>query len=326
MVREEILDLLAANPGEYVSGELMSEHLQLTRAAIWKQIKVLKEAGFEIEAQTKRGYRLLRTPLTINVWTIKHLLKTQKLGRELDLNMEVTSTNERAKELARKGMDHGTAVLAETQTLGVGRMQRHWEAPKGGLWMSVILKPKLSLADASKLTLCAGVAVVDAIAEVCKINVGIKWPNDVVYKGQKLVGILAEVVGEWNTIQTMVIGIGVNVNLRRDQLSKELLATTIQEITGDTFDLNTLAAKMLEQLEEELINLETKGFDSLRDRWMQRAVGLGQTAVIQQGNRTFEGVIQGISVDGELIIKIGEENHTFSAGEVRVRSTTGTYF
>jgi BirA family biotin operon repressor/biotin-[acetyl-CoA-carboxylase] ligase len=326
MVREEILDLLAANPGEYVSGELMSEHLQLTRAAIWKQIKVLKEAGFEIEAQTKRGYRLLRTPLTINVWTIKHLLKTQKLGRELDLNMEVTSTNERAKELARKGMDHGTAVLAETQTLGVGRMQRHWEAPKGGLWMSVILKPKLSLADASKLTLCAGVAVVDAIAEVCKINVGIKWPNDVVYKGQKLVGILAEVVGEWNTIQTMVIGIGVNVNLRRDQLSKELLATTIQEITGDTFDLNTLAAKILEQLEEELINLETKGFDSLRDRWMQRAVGLGQTAVIQQGNRTFEGVIQGISVDGELIIKIGEENHTFSAGEVRVRSTTGTYF
>jgi BirA family biotin operon repressor/biotin-[acetyl-CoA-carboxylase] ligase len=326
MVREKILDLLAANPGEYVSGEFMSEHLQLTRAAIWKQIKVLKKAGFQIEAQTKRGYRLLQTPLTINAWTIKHLLKTRQLGRELDLNVEVASTNKRAKELAGKGMDHGTVVLSETQIVGVGRMQRHWESPKGGLWMSVILKPKLSLADASKLTLCAGVAVVDAIAEVCKIKVGIKWPNDVVYNGQKLVGILAEVVGEWNTVQTMVIGIGVNVNLHRDQLSKELFATTLQEITGIIFDLNTLTAKILEYLEEELINLETKGFDSLRDNWMQRAVGLGQTAVIQQGNRTFEGVIQGISVDGELIIKIGEENHTFSAGEVRVRSTTGTYF
>ncbi len=281
---------------------------------------------FEIEAQTKRGYRLLRTPLTINAWTIKHLLKTKELGRELDLNVEVTSTNERAKELAGKGWGHGTAVLAEMQNVGVGRMQRHWESPKGGLWMSVILKPKLSLADASKLTLCAGVAVVDAIAGVCKIKVGIKWPNDVVYNGQKLVGILAEVVGEWNTVQTMVIGIGVNVNLRRDQLSKELLATTIQEITGVTFDLNILAAEILKHLEQELFDLEIKGFNSLRDRWMQRAVGLKQTAVIQQGDRTFEGVIQGISVDGELIIKIGEESHTFSAGEVRVRSAAGTYF
>jgi BirA family biotin operon repressor/biotin-[acetyl-CoA-carboxylase] ligase len=326
MVREEILDLLAANRGEYVSGELMSEHLQLTRAAIWKQIKVLKETGFQIEAQTKKGYRLLRTPLNINAWTIKHLLKTRKLGHELYISGEVTSTNEWAKELARKGKDHGTAVLAETQTVGVGRMQRHWEAPKGGLWMSVILKPKLSLADASKLTLCAGVAVVDTITEVCGIKVGIKWPNDVVFNGQKLVGILAEVVGEWNTIQTMVIGIGVNVNLQRMQLSKELLATTLLEITGEEFDLNALAAKILEHLEEELINSETKGFDSLRDRWMQRAFGLGQTALIQQGNLTYEGVIQGISVDGELIIKIGEENQTFSAGEVRVRSTTGTYF
>ncbi|MHB8126000.1 MAG: biotin--[acetyl-CoA-carboxylase] ligase [Desulfitobacteriaceae bacterium] len=326
MVREDILDLMAAHNGEYVSGELMSEHFQLTRAAIWKQIKVLRESGFEIEAQTNRGYRLLQTPYSINAWTIKHLLKTKQLGQKLDLHEELTSTNERAKELAMQGINHGTVVLAERQNAGRGRMQRWWEAPKGGLWMSVILKPKLSLADASKLTLCTGVAVVDAIAEVCKIKAGIKWPNDLVYEGQKIVGILAEVVGEWNTVQTMVIGIGVNVNFRREELSKDLMATTLQEIVGAKFDLNILAASILERLEEELTSLETQGFSSLRERWLQRAVGLGQGAVIQQGNQTLKGIIQGISYDGELIIRIGEENLTFSAGEVRVRSTTGTYF
>ncbi len=326
MAREEILDLMVAHSGEYVSGELMSEHFQLTRAAIWKQIKVFKEAGFEIEAQTNRGYRLLKTPFSINAWTIKNALKTQQLGQKLDLHEELPSTNERAKELARQGMDHGTVVLAERQSAGHGRMQRQWESPKGGLWMSIILKPKLSLADASKLTLCTGVAVVDALVEVCKIEAGIKWPNDLVYAGQKIAGILGEVVGEWNTVQTMIIGIGINANLRREELSKDLMATTLQEIVGLKLDLNALAATILERLEDELTSLETLGFSSLRERWLERAVGLGQGAVIQRGNQTFEGIIQGISDEGELILRIGEENLTFSAGEVRVRSNTGTYF
>ncbi|MFZ3101079.1 MAG: biotin--[acetyl-CoA-carboxylase] ligase [Desulfitobacteriaceae bacterium] len=326
MARAEILDLMVAHLGEYVSGELMSEHLRITRAAIWKQIKILKELGFDIEAQTKRGYRLLQTPLSINAWTIKHVLKTQRLGQQLELHAELPSTNERAKELARQGMDHGTVVLAERQSAGHGRMQRQWESPKGGLWMSVILKPKLSLADASKLTLCTGIAVVDAFAEVCKIEAGIKWPNDLVYGGQKIAGILGEVVGEWNTVQTMIIGIGVNANLRREELSKDLMATTLQEIVGTKLDLNALAASILERLEEELTCLENQGFSSVRERWLQRAVGLGQGAVIQRGNQTFEGIIQGITADGELILRIGKENLTFSAGEVRVRSTTGTYF
>ncbi|HWQ89896.1 MAG TPA: biotin--[acetyl-CoA-carboxylase] ligase [Desulfitobacteriaceae bacterium] len=326
MIRENILDFMAAHKGEYVSGELMSEQLHLTRAAIWKQIKVLREAGFEIEAQTKMGYRLLHTPLSIDAWIMKHSLKTRELGHKLDLHKDVTSTNERAKELAMQGVDHGTVVLAERQSSGRGRMQRWWEAPAGGLWMSVILKPKLSLADASKITLCTGVAVADAITEVCNIKVGIKWPNDLVYQGQKLVGILAEVVGEWNTVQTMVVGIGVNVNFTREELSKDLMAATLQDLTGTKWDLNVLAAKILERLEEELISLETRGFASLRERWMQRAVGIGQDALILQGKQTLEGIIQGISLDGELIVKIGAKNHVFSAGEVRVRSTNGTYF
>ena len=326
MAREEILNLMVAHPGEYVSGELMSEQLQLTRAAVWKQIKVLRESGFEIEAQTKKGYRLLQTPFSINAWTIRHVLKTQQLGQKLDLHEVLPSTNERAKELARQGMEHGTVVLAERQSAGHGRMQRRWESPRGGLWMSVILKPKLSLADASKLTLCTGVAVVDALKKVCKLEIGIKWPNDLVYGGQKIAGILGEVVGEWNTVQTMVIGIGVNANLNRQDLSKDLMATTLQEIVGVKLDLNVLAAAILERLEEELFCLETQGFSSLRERWLQRAMGLGRSAVIQRGNQSFEGVIQGISSEGELILRIGEENHTFAAGEVRLRSTSGTYF
>jgi BirA family biotin operon repressor/biotin-[acetyl-CoA-carboxylase] ligase len=326
MIRDKILDFLAAHEGKYVSGELMSEQLHLTRAAIWKQIKVLKEAGFEIEAQTKTGYRLLHTPRNINAWTIKHFLRTRELGQKVDLHKDITSTNERAKELAMQGVEHGTVVFSERQSSGRGRMQRWWEAPAGGLWMSVILKPNLSLADASKITLCTGVAVADAITEVCKIKPGIKWPNDLLYEGQKIVGILAEVVGEWNTVQTMVVGIGVNVNFGRAELSKDLMAATLQDITGTRWDLNLLAAKILERLEEELLLLETQGFASVRERWTQRAVGIGQEALILQGKQTLEGVIQGISLDGELIVKIGTENRIFAAGEVRVRTPAGTYF
>lgn len=326
MVRHDILHLLAANPGEYVSGERISELLNVTRAAIWKQMKALKEEGFEIEAQTKKGYRLLKTPFALNDWVLKQALNTTSLGQTIYLEDELASTNDRAKELARQGGVHGLTVLAKSQSAGRGRRQRQWEAPRGGLWMSVILRPNLSLADASKITLAASVAIVDALEELFRLRIRIKWPNDLIFDGQKIAGILGEVVGEWNAVQTLILGMGINVNFSREQLSAPLNATTLYEILGYEVDLNKMAAGILKHLEDELMSLEKKAFEELRVSWSERVVGLGEEVRILRGEQVYQGIFKGISIDGALLLETKDGEKSFSAGEVQLRSAMRKYF
>ena len=326
MMRHDILNLLAEHPEEFVSGERISQHLEVTRSAIWKQIKILQEEGFEIEAQTKNGYRLLKTPLTLNTWVLKQALTTTALGSVIELDDVLSSTNDRAKELARLGAVHGQVVLANCQRSGRGRLQRQWESPRGGLWMSVVLRPNLSLADASKITLAASVAIADALRELFQIRIGIKWPNDLIYQGKKLVGILGEVVGEWNAVQTLIVGLGVNANFPREQLSNSLSAITLQEILGYEIDLNSLTAGILKHLEIELQLLENKGFEELRSKWSERAVGIGEEIIILRGEQVLQGVFRGISIDGALILETGDGEESFSAGEIQLRSKLNSYF
>jgi len=326
MLRHDILHLLAAHPEKYVSGERISQQLNVTRATIWKQIQVLKEEGFEIEGQTKNGYCLLKTPFSLNEWVLKKALTTTSLGSKIHLEDELESTNVRAKELARQGGVHGQVVLARRQSSGRGRLQRQFESPRGGLWMSVVLRPNLSLADASKLTLAASVAIVDAFEELFSLRIGIKWPNDLIFNGSKIAGILGEVVGEWNTVQTLILGIGINVNFPHERLSPLLNATTLFEILRDDVDLNILAATILKHLEKQVISLERKAFEELRVCWLERAVGLGEEVIILRGEQVIQGIFKGITIDGALLLKTEDGEKSFTAGEVQLRSKMSKYF
>lgn len=326
MLRQDILQLLAAQPQKYVSGEKISQQLNVTRATIWKQIQILKEEGFEIEGQTKKGYCLLETPFSLNEWVLRKALSTTSLGNRIFVEEELESTNVRAKELSRQGGAHGQVVLARCQSTGRGRLGRQWESPKGGLWMSVVLRPNLSLADASKLTLATSVAIVDAFEELFSLRIGIKWPNDLLFNGLKIAGILGEVVGEWNTVQTLVLGIGINVNFPREQLSPLLNATTLFEILKYDVDLNILAATILKHLEKQVISLEKKEFGKLRACWLERAVGLGEEVRILQGEQIIQGIFKEITIDGALLLVTEDGEQSFSAGEVQLRSRTSNYF
>jgi len=319
MLRQDILQLLAKHPGDYVSGEIMSQQLNITRAAIWKQIQALKKEGFEIVGQTKKGYCLLETPLSLNEWVLTKALTTTSLGENIFIEDELESTNVRAKELARQGGVHGQVVLARRQISGRGRLQRPWESPRGGLWMSVILQPNLSLADASKLTLAAGVAIVDAVEELFSLRLGIKWPNDLMFKGLKIAGILGEVVGEWNAVQTLILGIGINANFSREQLSPLLKATTLLEILKVEVDLNILAATILKHLEKQVISLENDEFEQLKTCWLERAVSLGEEVRILRGEQVIQGVFKGITIDGALLLETETGEKSFTAGEVQLR-------
>lgn len=322
-MRNEILNLLASQPGKYVSGEAISQELKITRAAVWKQIQALRESGYDIEAQTKSGYRLVKTPLSLEEWVLKRDLKTQILGREIYCLEEVPSTNEYAKSLIRQGVGDGGVILARRQTAGRGRMQRAWESPEGGIWMTVILKPQLSLADAAKLTLSAGVALARACRKLYDIDVQIKWPNDLVYQGKKMAGILGEVVGEWNTVQTLILGIGINANLERVDLPSTLPATTLKEQLGQPINLNDLVITFLEALESEVKSLEEGDIKGLRERWLTYAAGLGKEVQVEEAGHVFKGILKGISTSGELILEENHQEHRFFAGEVKLRSPEG---
>lgn len=319
MLRQEILQLLASHPEKYVSGEKISEQLNVTRAAIWKQIQVLKKEGFDIVGQTKKGYCLLKTPFSLNEWVLKRALTTTSLGQKIVLEDELESTNVRAKELARQGCVHGQVVLARRQSSGRGRLQRPWGSPRGGLWMSVVLQPDLSLADASKLTLAASIAIVDAVEELFSLRLGIKWPNDLMFDGMKIAGILGEVVGEWNAVQTLILGIGINANFPSTQLSPSFKATTLLEVLKVEVDLNILAATILKHLEKQVISLEGKAFEELRVRWLERAVSLGKEVRILRGEQVIQGIFKGITIDGSLLLETEAGEKSFSAGEVQLR-------
>lgn len=319
-MRNKILDLLRDQQGEFVSGESISHALNITRAAVWKQMQGLKEAGYEIEGQTKRGYRLVKGPLALDEWALEQELKTKALGRKLFLFEELTSTNDQIKDLARQGGEHGTVIIAKRQTRGHGRMQRVWESPYGGLWLSVLLKPKLSLGDAAKLTLSTGVALAQTLQELYGIKIGIKWPNDLVYEGKKLAGILGEVAGEWNTVQTLILGIGLNGNFSRQELSSSLPAATLQDLLGHPVNLNQLAATLLLSLEKEVQSLEQGDVQGLIRRWTSFAVGIGQPVQIERAGSVYSGIFKGIRENGELILEQDGRVMSFSSGEVTLRA------
>ncbi|KLU62026.1 bifunctional ligase/repressor BirA [Peptococcaceae bacterium CEB3] len=325
MGRKEILDILAEWPGEFVSGERISKSLHATRAAVWKQIQALKASGYEIEGVTKSGYRLLSTPLDPDEWAIAHELRSKTLGHPLYLFDELSSTNDWAHDAVKQGADHGLTVMARRQVKGRGRLGRYFESPAGGLWFSVVLKPKLSLADAAKLTLSASLAVVDGIRAACGVAARIKWPNDIVYRGRKLAGILGEVSGEWTTLQSIVLGIGINCNLRKDQFPQDIPAETLLDLTGTRLNLNILAARVLESLEYEVETLEREGFASARERWLANAWGVGDEVLVRRGAEVFAGRFQGISAEGELLLQSLGGVMSFSAGEVQLRAPAGEY-
>lgn len=319
-MRNRILDLLKDQCGDFVSGESISQALNITRAAVWKQVQGLKEAGYEIEGQTKRGYRLVKVPHALDEWVLRQELKTDALGREFLLFEELSSTNDMSKDIVRQGKEHGTVVIAKRQSSGHGRMQRVWQSPQGGLWLSILLKPRLSLGDAAKLTLSTGVALAQTLQTLYGLEVGIKWPNDLVYQGNKIAGILGEVAGEWNTVQTLILGIGVNANFSREELSPELSATTLQDILGYEVNLNQLAATLLYTLEKEVQSLEQGDVQGLIKRWTSFAVGLDQPVRVERAGVVYSGIFKGIQESGELVLDHEGQELTFSSGEVTLRA------
>jgi len=326
-MRTRILELLGQNPKEYLSGEEISRQLSVSRTAIWKQMQTLKQAGYEIEAHPRRGYRLKNRPDLLLPYEISDTLSTKILGQgEIYYFSEIDSTNIEAKKHANLGCPEGSIVLAETQNGGRGRLSRSWFSPTGkGIWLSVVLRPSFYPYDAPKCTLMAAVAVTKAIRNVTGVECGIKWPNDILYQGKKVVGILTEMSAEFDAINHVVIGMGINVNIKEQEFPAELIdvATSLSVITGHDISRLALLHAVLAQLENAYDGVIQRGFSEMLDEWRELSVTLGKKVNVVGCGREFSGLAVDIDNDGALLVQTDDALEKVLAGDVSIRPQIG---
>lgn len=308
MLDEKILDILRNSKGSYVSGEDLCKLAGISRAAIWKHMEKLREEGYDIEAAPHLGYRLAALPDSLIPSEIKWGLKTKVIGKEIISYKKVDSTNDIAYSLAEKGLKEGAVIIAEEQVKGKGRQGRTWVSPpKGGIYLSCILKPAMAPAEISKITLLVAVAVAKAIRGATGIDAMIKWPNDILIGHDKACGILTEMKAEQDGISFIIVGIGINVNTSARSLPKG--ATSLKLALkgagkGEDISRVDLTRHVLEALDEYYIVLQERGFGPIIDEWKEMSSMLGARVKVSLPNRTFEGQAHTIDPDGSLVVRL----------------------
>ncbi len=319
-MKQRVLSLLKAAPGTYISGEEISQVLGITRSAVWKHMEHLREEGYVIDSVSRKGYKILSAPDLLYPAEILEGLDTKVFGREIHHFHEVDSTNNFAKKLAEEGAPEGTVVLAEEQIGGRGRLERAWQAPPGGIWMTAVLRPDIQPYLAPSLTLVAAVAVVQAVKAVTGLDLLIKWPNDVYLEGGKVCGILTEMKAEMDKVHYIVIGIGLNVNIDLAEFQKAAPdAGSLSAVLHRPVDRKKMTRELLSRLEDNYLVFCREGMDPLLEEWRKHNFTLGRTVVLKQGDRVFTGMAEDITPEGALLLRDEQGNtRPFYSGEVTV--------
>jgi BirA family transcriptional regulator, biotin operon repressor / biotin---[acetyl-CoA-carboxylase] ligase len=298
--------LRAAGDGS-ISGAELSQQLGVSRAAVWAHIEDLRALGYDIEASPHLGYRLVSTPDVLHADDLLSRLEgTKVIGRDIRVFQETTSTNDVIEKLARDGVREGVVVFAESQTKGRGRLGRKWMSPaKGGLWFSLLLRPKLHPQEATQLMVASATALRRAIELHTGLTVAIKWPNDILVRGKKVAGILTELSAELDQIQRVILGIGVNVNLNPDEFPPELrqLATSLSAEHGKPFSRPELAVAILRELDRDYARISSGQFPAVADEWEEHCTTIAQEVVIRTGERQIRGYAESLDEDGALLLR-----------------------
>lgn len=234
-------------------------------------------------------------------------LRTKYLGRNILFSREVDSTNDWAKELAQYGAQEGTVVIAETQMKGHGRLGREWVSPTGGLWFSLILRPKLHPSEAVRLTFMAGLAVAKVLHEVFDLRVEAKWPNDLLVKGRKICGILTEMNTTGENVNFVVIGVGVNTNFDVQKALPENLrgsATSLERELSRKIHSEKILKSLLEEMEKLYERFMKKGFNPILREWKNYADFLGCQVEVTSPTGKSAGLALDVDRDGALVLKL----------------------
>ena len=321
-LRERILEALMEAKGGFVSGEKLAARFGVSRAAVWKAVNALRKEAYEVEAVPKKGYRLISGDV-LSPEGILALLKTGFPYRPVCRRL-VTSTNTELKELAARGAEEGTVLLAEEQTAGRGRLGRSFYSPFGsGLYMSILLKPEQLPTKAARLTTMAACAAALAIEELTGRDVGIKWVNDLYMDGKKVCGILTEASMslESGRLERAVVGIGVNLREPEGGFPPELrsiVGAVWGADCGETNLRNTLAARILDRFADYYLNQET---DNCFLAYKQRSFLLGREINIlhPDGSHTPATALN-VDRNYRLVVRLADGREALlNSGEVSVR-------
>ncbi|MFA5559745.1 MAG: biotin--[acetyl-CoA-carboxylase] ligase [Methanofastidiosum sp.] len=315
-MKSKILEILEKK-GDYVSGEEISKEIGISRAAVWKHIKKLRELDYEIDSKTNEGYKLIKSPEKQIEFELERLLETKIIGKKILFFEEVDSTNNKAKQIALEE-NEGTVVISEMQTSGRGRRGREWYSPKGGVYVSFVLKPNVSPEKASQLTLVSSLALVKTLNSMDNnLNAKIKWPNDILISGKKISGILTELSADVEKINYIVVGVGINLNTEKEILPEN--GTSLKIEMKEEVSIKLFLKSFLEHYDsiyQEYINGK---IDLIIERWKNNSDTLGKKVKIIGINETFEGLAKDIDENGALILQTKEKEIKVYSGDVSLR-------
>lgn len=305
---EKIVRLLKSHKFEFLSGEQLSRSLNLSRAAVWKYIKKLQSLGYKIQTRQNLGYKLLAKPELLLPWEVADGLQTEIFGRKIYYFDTIDSTQSFALRLASKPYENGSIVIAERQTRGKGRLNRRWISPKGGIWLSILLKPDFEVSYVSLFPIITSLALAKAIEKVLKLKPRLKWPNDVTLNNKKVAGILIEASIETNKIDYLIIGVGINFRIQPKMVSRLL------KNSENFYGITTLVGKNkesdpVELLQEFLYELEqlyrkilSGNLKEIRNEWIKKSSTIGKNVTISTPTGLVKGKAVSIDENGALLL------------------------
>jgi len=303
---DEILKTLRASSSPSISGEEIGRRLRVSRTAIWKRIRHLRLLGYEIDASTRSGYRLIRSPDLLTPSEVRSGLKTKRMGKVIHYFQILDSTNSKAYELALQGAKEGEVVIAESQNRGRGRLGRDWFSPPFlNLYLSVILRPRIPPHQASLITLMAAVATAEAIEKYSGLKPSIKWPNDILLGDRKVAGLLNEIQSEMDRVHFIILGIGMNLNVDESVFPKEIrsIATSLKIEKGETILRKGFLQDLLKGLEDWYEIFLKAGGERILKAWREKARIKGRPVRVTSFGQTLSGMAIDVDSDGALILK-----------------------
>jgi BirA family transcriptional regulator, biotin operon repressor / biotin---[acetyl-CoA-carboxylase] ligase len=300
-----LLTLLTENATIVISGGRIAREIGVSRSTVWRWVQRLRELGVRVKGQTATGYFLERVPDILTPELLRKQLKGKLFGKRFYHFFKTDSTNRVAMDLAYAGEAEGAVILAEEQTAGRGRAGRKWHSEVGtGIYVTLLLRPRLSPAQAPVLTMLAGLSLHAAILVQTGLNTELKWPNDILLQDKKIGGILTEMHAEPSQVRFVVVGIGINVNQENFPPELASLATSLRKETGRLQSRLELLVRLLREFETDYNRFLQEGPAYVVERFAEVSpFANGKRVRVDTGRETYAGVTAGLSPEGMLLVK-----------------------
>jgi BirA family biotin operon repressor/biotin-[acetyl-CoA-carboxylase] ligase len=323
-MRRDLLAILS--DGQFHSGEALGLALGVSRMAVWKRIRALRECGVPLEVARARGYRLPVSIELLDAMAIQDGLEPGTRDRlaRIDAFLDIDSTSNWLRQSALDGAPSGSVCVAEMQSAGRGRRNRHWVSPfAASLYLSLLWRSATGAAELGGLSLAVGVAIVRSLRGFGIETAGLKWPNDVLVDGAKLAGILIDVIGESTGPCSVIVGIGINVDIP-ESAAREIDQhwTDLRRLTGrESLSRNRLASIVLDHTFAAIEEFERSGLQPFLEEWNRHDVIQDRQISLQLPNEVIHGCARGVDSGGALLVDTESGQRRFASGEVSLRIT-----